>query len=113
MNTTAIRSPTLSLVKADILLPPLESKEMLTCGIPYSSNEDVASTMCSPVKIVRFSSNTLPTGDLSYSYNLERGGTRPLSAADKSPFESATLNSKVAVAPKISFALAVSCTPGN
>ena len=55
MNTTAMRLPTLFLVKLFMIRPPRASRRMFTMGLPSRvSIPDLAKVMWSPVRITRF-----------------------------------------------------------
>ncbi|CSB12697.1 Uncharacterised protein [Vibrio cholerae] len=110
-NTVAISLPMFFFENADILLPPSLSSEMFTCGRPYSSALELASVMLEPPRITRFFSTT--GRPLRSNLISLPAGARPAAAAARSALSSTSRNSRVAVAPKISLARAVSCTPGS
>ena len=110
-NRVAIGLPMLSLVKLDMMLPPALSSEMLTCGWLYSSWLEVESVIWSPVRITRLYSTTGWPSRVCFT--SESPGTRPEAAAAWSTLALTRRNSRVAVAPRISFARAVSWIPGS
>ena len=118
--TTAMFLPTFSSVWLNMRLPPEASSLMLTAGRPVcGSLIGVASTSWSPDTITRRDSRIgmrLPSGLVSrMKYRRASGGTMPDERASaawpRSPI--CALYSSVAVAPMLSLASAVSCTPGS
>ena len=117
MNTTAIGLFTFSLVNCSMRLPPAVFSDTVTAGWPFWSTEVRASIMSSPATMMRLLSNTgigLPSVPSSRrSYRRAPGGTLPDSRASKALPSYTPRYSRVAVAPRVRLALAVSCTPGN
>ena len=102
--------PIFSRVISCITRPPAASNEIFTAGRWFWSKPALASVMRSPLKMTDFL-NTPWRFSPKRNTSIPGGGVSPTAIVET--IGSASLDSRVAVRPIMSFARAVSWTPGN